>query len=243
MEEERESDSGMPEAGGGSGRNWLTGGRLWILAACVLVAAAFVVLLLTIMPSGSGDGETAAGKVSEERVRDDTERERPEEQDGPTGEESEGAGLEIVPGDGDDSPGYVIEFPNPAGGEEEVPPQGEYTDIEGRWIIEVSGTGYGLSNCHLYLDQDGGITFPEDYSPVFEVVSSRYTWDREASSFNASLQVVIKLGSGQAAVPASLELRGTVSDSLDEIDGELQAIPQGETYAPYAQQGDFRMYR
>jgi hypothetical protein len=107
----------------------------------------------------------------------------------------------------------------------------------------MTGSAYGLTNCHVVLEEGGTISTPPDYAQVFEIVASQYRWEEASPSFTASLQLIVKMSSGQVMIPVQVELTGTVSGSLVEISGDFIATPQGEAFALYTQQGAFRMYR
>jgi hypothetical protein len=136
----------------------------------------------------------------------------------------------------------VVDFPDPQQGIPEAP-AGGYEDVSGHWILDMSGYAYGLTNCHIFLEEDGTISSPPDYAQVFEIAYSTYTWEEGSPSFTASLQLMLMMSSSQVLNPVRVELAGTVSDSLLEINGDFTAEPQGEPYAPYAQQGTFVMHR
>ena len=78
---------------------------------------------------------------------------------------------------------------------------------------------------------------------MFEIAASSYSWEDGNPSFSASLQVMLKMASSQVLIPVSIELVGTVDGAFVEINGDFAAEPQGELYAPYAQQGTFVMHR
>jgi hypothetical protein len=107
----------------------------------------------------------------------------------------------------------------------------------------MSGSAYGLTNCHIFLEGNGTISSPPDYVQAFEIAASSYTWEDGSPSFSASLQVMLKMSASQILIPVQIELKGTVSDSLVQISGDFIANPQGEPYAPYGQQGTFVMHR
>jgi len=220
------------------------GRRLWILLCASLLAAAVVFLLVWINPS-SDTGEPALASLDQEATQPASEAEagaggaqpqQPTDQPG-------GQAPSVTPGTGEDATGMVINFPDPEGSAPETPPPEGYTDVYGRWVLDMDGTQYGLSNCHIVLNQDGTISSPPDYSQVFEIASSSFVWQAGEPAFTASLQLMLKMSSGQMLIPVRIELRGTAADSLQEIAGDFTAEPQGEVYAPYAQQGGFVMHR
>jgi len=228
------------------------GRRLWTLACAAVLAAALVLLMVWVIPASQGKDERA------EAARQDTPQTAGAEEPGagqtaveqqseveqtPESSPSAGAGNPtITPGTEGQTPGMVVDFPDPVGESPEAP-AGGYEDIAGHWILDMSGSAYGLTNCHILLEEDGTISSPPDYDQVFEIASSSYTWEKGNPSFVASLQLMLKMSSSQILIPVQIELAGTVSDSLQEINGDFIANPQGEPYAPYGQQGTFVMHR
>ena len=214
--------------------------------ALILVVTA-VLVLVWVLPSSDDDSsveqEDTAQPVEEEVAREEEpieaggEAQSGEEQ---SGEGQSGEGITVTPGDS--SSGYTVEFPDPVEDTEEPAPEGGYTDIAGTWVIDMSGSIFGLTNCHLRLE-NGEISAPDDYDMAFEIVASQYSWDKGNSSFSASLQIIVKMGNAGVSVPANLELKGAVEDSLARIEGDFVAEPQGEAYAIYAEQGTFVMHR
>lgn len=234
MQDERETEiSTDPSPGGG----WMSNRKLWFGAAALILVVIVALVLIVVLPSSENgadvEQEDAAQVVEEEVV----EEEEPVEAGG---EQQSGEGITVSPGDG--SSDYTVDFPDPADSTDEPAPEGGYTDVAGAWVIDMDGSIYALNNCHLHLE-NGQITTPDDYDQVFEIMASQYSWDEESSTFNASLQVIVKLGSGQLGVPASLELKGTVAGSIAQIEGDFYAEPQGEAYAMYSEQGTFIMHR
>jgi hypothetical protein len=215
--------------------------KLWLGAAALILVVIAVLVLVWVLPSSDNDSsveqEDTAQPVEEDVVEEEDVEEEPVETGG---EEQRGEEITITPGDG--SSGYTVDFPDPVDSMEEPAPEGGYTDIAGTWVIDMSGSIFGLTNCHLRLE-NGEISAPDDYDMAFEIVASQYSWDKENSSFNASLQIIVKMGNAGVSVPANLELEGTVEDSLARIEGDFVAEPQGEAYAIYAEQGAFIMHR
>ncbi|RJP27709.1 MAG: hypothetical protein C4536_13415 [Actinobacteria bacterium] len=222
------------------------GRRLWILIGAAVIAAALVLFLVWAIPSSESDTEREA-QADQDSQQPATEQPATEQE--ADGEEQQdatapgnGAGPTMTPGTGGDEPGMVVDFPDPAEGIPAAPPGG-YKDIHGHWILDMSGSVYGIANCHIILEENGTISSPPDYVQVFEIAASSYTWADGDPSFTASLQLMLKMGSSPALIPVHIELRGDVSESLQEIGGDFIAEPQGETYAPYAQQGTFAIHR
>jgi hypothetical protein len=235
MQDERETEiSPEPSSGGW----WMSNRKLWFGATALILVVIVALVLIWVLPS-SDDGsdveqEDTAQQVEEEEV---VEEEEPVEAGS---EQQSGEGITVSPADG--SSGYTVEFPDPADGTDDPAPEAGYTDIAGSWIIDMSGSIYALTNCHLNLE-NGQITTPADYDQVFEVMASQYSWDKESSTFVADLQVIVKMGSSGLSVPASLKLEGTVDGSMAQIEGDFYAEPQGEAYAMYSEQGTFIMHR
>jgi nitrogen fixation-related uncharacterized protein len=219
------------------------GRKLWILVcASVLAAVVALILLVWAIPSSDAGEEKAilAGQESAQpEATEETTGEQPPEDTVQTG----GEAPVITPGTGGEQPGLVVDFPDPMGGAPETQPPGGYKDIYGRWVLDMTGSAYGLTNCHIVLEEGGTISTPPDYAQVFEIVASQYRWEEASPSFTASLQLIVKMSSGQVMIPVQVELTGTVSGSLVEISGDFIATPQGEAFALYTQQGAFRMYR
>jgi hypothetical protein len=222
------------------------GRRLWILMCAGLLAAAAVFVLVWFKPV-SDDGTGQASPVQHEMAQ-------PEPASGTVGdtanvqtqEAAEPQGSQqptTTPRTQGSAPGTVVEFPEPVTSEPETPPPGGYTDICGHWVLDMSGPAYGLTNCHIVLNEDGTISSPPEYDQVFRISASTYSWQEGDTAFSASLQLVLKMGSGQVQVPVQVELAGNVDESMLEIMGNFTASPQGEAYAPYFQQGGFTMQR
>lgn len=217
------------------------GRRLWVLVSLSLLAAALSFLLVCMDTSSEGGpGESAPIPAETPHAESGVEAAGVQ----PRGEEgrSEGQQPEITPGSGGESPGLLIEFPDPAGGFPEAPPGG-YGDICGQWILDMSGAAYGLANCHIVLNEDGTISSPPDYDQVFHIAASTYSWQAGDRAFTAAIQLMLKMGPGQVLVPVQVDLAGEAAENMKEISGSFTAQPQGEAYAPYAQQGGFRMHR
>ena len=247
MEEAAKKD---PEGAAGqtfSHKGRWRGRKLWILLCAASLAALVILLMVWALPSSqtSEEGEVRADGI-EEAVEEEETPSGGEETPGQPAEPGAQGGDEGVtmgPGGGGSEPDMVINFPDPADGAGEEPPPGGYTDAYGHWVLDMSGSEYGFSNCHIVLEENGAISSPPEYDPVFEIAASTYEWESGNPAFTASLQVMLKLGAGQALVPVTIELSGTVSSSFAEISGDFIATPQGEIYAPYSQRGTFVMQR
>ena len=222
-----------PSSGGG----WMSNRKLWFGAAALILVVIVALVLIWVLPSSDNGSDVAQEDTTQPVEEEVVEEEEPVEAGG---EQQSGEGITVSPGDG--SSGYTVDFPDPADSADDPAPEGGYTDIAGAWIIDMSGSIYALNNCHLNLE-NGQISTPDDYDQVFEVMASQYSWDKENSTFNADLQVIVKIGSGQLAVPANLKLEGTVDGSLARIEGDFYAEPKGEAYAMYSEQGTFIMHR
>jgi len=224
------------------------GRRLWTLACATVLAAALVLLMVWVIPASRGNDERAEAAwqdTSQPAAAEGpgVEQQLPQVEQQPESSQPAGGGNPtITPGTGGQTPGLVVDFPDPVGESPEVP-AGGYEDIFGHWILDMSGSAYGLTNCHIFLEENGTISSPPDYAQVFEIASSSYTWEEGSSSFVASLQLMLKMSSSGVLIPVQIELAGTVSASLMEINGDFIANPQGEPYAPYGQQGTFVMHR
>ncbi len=220
------------------------GRRLWILVCTSLLAAALVVLLLAWVVPSSENGRERAALAGQEAEQTSMEEEAPGGQPPETPAQTGGESPTMIPGTGGQAHAIVVDFPDPAGAAPETPPPGGYEDVYGRWVLDMSGSAYGLTNCHIILEENGTISSPPDYAQVFEVVASSYAWKDGNPSFTATLQLILKMGgAGGVAIPVQIEFSGTVSGPLTEMSGDFTATPQGEAYAPYAQQGTFRMRR
>lgn len=228
--------------------------RKWALAAAVALAAAASLSLVWLMPARE-EREPAAAAASEETgAREDADGATDNgaspggtpaaEENRPLSGDETGEGGQVTAPPGEESkPPVVVNFPDPVAPEPESPPPQGYEEVAGHWVVEMHGASYGLSNCHLYLHEDGSITVPELYESVFVIQQGSYTWRKGDPSFSATMLVLIKLGPSQAQVPVELALTGEVSDALTEIEGEFSAVPTSDNYAPFAQQGAFFMRR
>jgi hypothetical protein len=225
------------------------GRHLWILVCVSILAATLVVLLLWTLPSShTSDEQTAlaGGDTGQETAQPPAVEETGETGGGQAPEatpQSGGGSPTLTPGTGGSSPGLTIDFPDPVGSTPETPPPGGYEDVYGHWVLDMTGSAYALTNCHIMLEEDGTISAPSDYDPVFAIVGSRYVWNEGSPSFTASLQVILKMSAGQMMVPVQIDLIGSVAGSFAKISGDFVATPQGEAYAPYSQQGAFTMRR
>jgi hypothetical protein len=222
------------------------GHKLWILLCASLFSAALVLLLVCVLPY-SGKDEEQAALVGQETEQEATQPAAVEETGGgqapETTSQTGGERPTITPGTGDETPGIVVDFPDLLGGAPEAPPPGGYQDIYGGWVLDMTGSAYGLTNCHVVLEEGGTVSTPPYYAQVFEIAASQYRWEEGSPSFTASLQIILKMSAGQVMMPVQIELTGTVSGSLVEISGDFNATPQGEAFALYTQQGAFRMHR
>lgn len=241
MQNESKTDL-IPDTSPGGG--WASKRKLWFGAAALVLAVIVALVLVWVLPSsGNGAGveeEDASTRVEKEEAVG--EEESVEAGGGQhEGGQQGGGSVTITPNEG--SSGYVVEFPDPADALDEPAPGEEgYTDIAGAWVMDMSGSIYGVTNCHLLLE-NGLITAPDDYDQVFEIMDSHYSWDKGSSTFEAGLVITVKLGSGGISVPASLELTGKVADSMTRIEGDFHAVPQGEAYAMYGEEGAFVLSR
>jgi hypothetical protein len=218
------------------------GRKLWVLACAAALAAALAFTMVWVLPSQENDASQKSSS-STDRAQVDAGTQEDEGQPREPDHRADRPGPTMTPGDGGSAPGIVIDFPDPAGVVPEPPPPGGYGDVGGRWILDMSGSAYGLTNCHIILNEDGTISSPPDYDQVFHIAASSYRWRGGDPSFSASLQLMLKMGSSPSLVPVQIELSGIVSGSLLEISGDFTASPQGEIYAPYGQTGAFRMHR
>lgn len=222
------------------------GRKLWVLICASILAAAVAFLLVLVSPSLDSEAQQIAGTAREtalETARTETAGEGESEQPQEPAVQEGGQQPLITPGTGEQAPGVVVEFPEPAGITPEEPPPGGYRDIYGHWVLDMSGSAYGLTNCHIVLNEEGTISSPPDYDQVFQIAASTFTWQEGSPAFSASLQLILKMSSGQVTIPVQVDLAGNVAGSMLAITGSFTASPQGEAYAPYAQQGDFSMLR
>ncbi|MDI6873692.1 hypothetical protein [Candidatus Solincola sp.] len=212
-----------------------------LLVLGALASAAVVALLLVRGPGGTG-GDSRNDAAHREAQEEPPASEGEVESSGPEQGAREGGGFSVVPEGEGESQAVVISFPDPLSWEEAAPVE-ELSGICGRWVLEMEGEPFTLKNCHLLLGEDGGIALPPDYIGVIKLMDGRYAWDAGSGSFRAQADLVLKTGPGTGQVPLRLNLEGTVSVSRREITGSYQAIPGGEAYAPYAQQGGFLLRR
>lgn len=221
---------------------------LLFLGALVVTCTAAVVLLLVLGPGGKKESSPEPALSGEEtrEPHDRGEGEAEADQERPwetiEGEAAEEETLSVTPGGGGNGQSVVIRLPDPPTWEEGVP-EAVGQGIAGHWVLEMEGSPFALSNCHLLLGEDGSITLPPDYRAVFESNSGKYTWDAEARSFQAEAGLVVKAGPGGTPVPLRLDMEGKVSESLQEITGSYQVVPEGKAYAHCSQQGGFLMSR
>jgi hypothetical protein len=228
------------------------GRKLWILLCASLLSTALVLLLVWILPSSHTDDDQAAPagqETTQPEAVEETAGGQPQEDTAQTGEEAPavtpqtgGEAPVITPGTGGEQPGLLVDFPDLPGSAPEVPPTGGYENIYGRWVLDMTGSAYGLTNCHVVLEEGGTISTPPEYAQVFEIVASQYQWET-GERFTASLQLIVKVSAGRVMIAVQVELTGTVSGSLVEISGDFIATPQGEAFALYTQQGAFSMHR
>jgi hypothetical protein len=246
MEEDTKPDSKEASEGAFNYRGRWRGRKLWILVCAAALAAAAVFFIVWAIPSADNGGDEAVGAVESDAGAEAMEPAGPggveEEQAQAPVEEPGGQGPTISPGTEADAPDMVVNFPDPADGGEEPPTNG-YTDVYGHWVLDMSGSQYGLTNCHIVLEESGTISAPPDYDQVFEIAASEFRWESGNPALTATLQLILKLGSNQGSVPVAIELTGTVAPSFEEMAGDFIATPQGEAYAPYAQRGAFTMHR
>ncbi|MDI6830301.1 MAG: hypothetical protein QME88_03095 [Actinomycetota bacterium] len=228
------------------------GRRTWVLATAAFLALALTLAIMWYLPEGGGSEDRRAGaaerggKAGEPGGSAVTDEELPEagqERGRDGGQEAPETGADAGPAPEANVPGLVVEFPDPAGGGGEAKPPGGYGDITGDWVLDMSGSAYGINNCHIRLEENGKIATPPEYEQVFIIKESEYVWDRGTGSFAAGMLVMVRSGPSQAAVPAEIYLVGQVGEGLSEVTGDFVAEPQGETYSPYAQRGTFRMHR
>jgi hypothetical protein len=247
MEEDTKKDQEVTENAFSYKGRW-RGRKLWILICATTLAAVAVLFLIWALPSADNGGDAAVGADESEVGAEPAEESAEpggvaEEQSQAPVEEPAGQDPTISPGTEAGAPDIVVNFPDPAEGGGEEPPTGGYTDAYGHWVLDMSGSEYGLTNCHIVLEESGVISAPPDYDQVFEIVASEFSWESGSPAFTATLQLILKLGSNQGSVPVAIELSGTVAPSFEEMGGDFIATPQGEAYAPYAQRGTFTMHR
>ncbi len=222
----------------------MTSRRYLPLALVALAACAAVVVFLLAGKPGGREGESRSGETPPEAQEEPRPPEAQAECSGP-GETAGGGGtFTVVPGTGEGGPAMIINFPDPLSWGEAAPGE-EMPGVCGRWVLEMEGAPFALKNCHLLLDERGNLALPPDYGSVLEMREGFYTWDVSSGSFQAHADLVVKAGSGagQAEVPLRISLEGRTTSSLLEITGSYLAIPGGEVYTPYTQQGGFIMRR
>ena len=222
---------------------------VWALAVAVTLSAAACLSFIWALPYR--DEANGAGEAPDDAFPGDGSMQ--EGSGTSTGQGQPSSGEERGPAEGgqdgappaSDSqpPSVVLNLPDPVVPKPEKPPPQGYEDVLGHWVADMWGTSYGLSNCHLYLEEGGGVTTPAEYDPVFEILQGSYHWEKGSPAFDAALTVLVKAGSDQNQVPVKLELEGEVLDSFTEIRGNFTAVPQNEAYAVYAQRGSFIMRR
>lgn len=218
--------------------------QAFLLGIAVVMAAAVAVFILTAKPAprAMDRRESAAeGEAAEPAPAGPSGGEKAEKSSEPA-EPSSGGEVQVVAEQEGETTRLMFRFPDPAGGGPVSPPSDVYTAIRGHWVLEMRGELYGISNCHLVLEEDATVSSPGEYRPVFEVSWSEYRYDDANRSFEASLSAMLRMGM-DTAIPLDIHLTGKVSTSLREITGSFDAVPQGEMYLPYAQQGGFRMCR
>ncbi|RJP34292.1 MAG: hypothetical protein C4536_02965 [Actinobacteria bacterium] len=257
--------------GGRRRSHWLK--SLSVALAMVSAAAVVIVLLNATPPLNRGRVESAAceatGQANQGHGKDEDElaslhlleeegREAVAQQDegqaqveagespAPT-PAPEGSGTPIVV-PVDESPCIEIELPVPdqgtSPGDGGAPADGQYEDIRGAWVINMTGSMIVLKNCYIDVNEDGTMTCPSSYDAIMVIEESEYAWEKGKAEFTAVLQVLIKMESMQGlTIPARIELEGTVADSLWEIKGNFVAIPEGDAFAAYKQEGPFVMQR
>jgi hypothetical protein len=226
---------------------------IWILVSVIAVALAVTLVLVFTLPSSEPGGVDAQTEVEEETVTEEPQSEQPEPEQSEQPDETQDQVVEeegtVNPGQGESNPQeMVISFPDPVddGGEEpqeEGPSDEENPSVTGKWILEMYGAGYGFNNLYVRLQKDGSVSVPDDYLNIFEITSSQYNWEAGKPDFSASIQAVLKMGSEQTAIPVKIDLTGTVSEPLTEIEGSFTAAPQQEMQVPLFIQGTFKMQR
>ena len=141
------------------------GRKLWILACAAVLAAGLVLLIVLVIPSSQSNDEKAAAAEQditqpaageEEGAGQQQQPEAGQQQNGSSGQDG-GESPTITPGEVGQSPGIVVDFPDPSSQSPEAPPGG-YGDIYGHWVLDMSGSAYGLTNCHIFLEDNGTIS-------------------------------------------------------------------------------------
>ncbi|NPV60464.1 MAG: hypothetical protein HPY75_12510 [Actinobacteria bacterium] len=243
------------------------GRRTWVFFLAASLSIVLAVALMWYLPARHGEENVAAGARQGEtglsgltgtdagygvdQPQNGIEPGQDEGQSGADSESGQSGGKEgsatspntPSPTPGGDSPGLVVEFPDPTGGGDEPPPAQVHDSILGDWILDMSGSAYGITNCHIRLEENGKIATPPEYEQVFVIKESEYVYEAGTASFAAGMLVMVKLAASQSAVPAEIYLVGQVGKGFTEITGEFVAEPQGEAYSPYAQRGTFSMRR
>lgn len=215
--------------------------RAFLLGAAVVLAIAAVAFILAAKPrtqAVDGQEPPAVENTAEATEAPPSGGEEPVEPGPPTS----GGEIQVITEQAGEATRLVFRFPDPASGVPAAPPSGAYENIRGHWVLDMRGAMYGISNCHLVLEEDGTISAPGDYSPVFEVSRSEYRYEDANRSFEATLSVMLRMGV-DTTIPLDIHLSGKASTSLGEITGSFDAVPQGEMYFAYGQQGGFRMCR
>lgn len=228
----------------------------------LVVAAAAVFVFIWVVPS-SGNSETASttdgsaemiaqnndvpvessppANNGEEALEETPVEPEAASEEGP----AEESPAEVNPDE--EGPDIVIELPPPeedsSQDEDANPSNDNYEDVYGSWILNMTGSFFGLKDCHLDLDEEGKITCPSSYDVMMEIQESEYKWEEGKADFNAVVQVMVKIDYLQVTVPAKIELNGVVTDSLLEVEGDFVAIPLDENFAEYKEEGRFVMKR
>ncbi len=216
--------------------------RIVVPAVFLILAAAVAVAVIWANPAP--DPEVVQPKAGEAEAREARETMEADEEPSPEAEHAgSGAGdFRIILGDGGESPGLLIQFPEPEGwGKEEVPEEEE--TIAGHWVVEMEGSPYSVTNCHLMLNHSGDIEIPQNYTSVMDITDGEYRWTPGDDAFRADLGILLKSASDSTPVRIALLLVGCVEPSLDAISGSYEAHLAGATPYPYVQRGGFRMHR
>jgi len=225
-------------------------------------AAAAVFVFIWVIPSSQNSETDSTTDGSTEiiaRNNDVPVEPSPQENDGEEATEeildepepaSEGGAVEEGPteeGPTEEGPDIVIELPppeeDPSQKEDPGPDKDNYEDVYGSWILNMTGSFFGLKDCHLDLDEEGKITCPSSYDVMIEIEESEYMWEKGKADFQAVVQVMVKIDYMQVSVPAKIELQGVINDSLLEVEGNFKAIPLDENFAEYEEEGRFVMKR
>jgi len=228
----------------------------------LVVAAAAVFVFIWVVPSSEiseTDSTTDGSSEIIARNNDGPAESNPPENDGEGAPEeipdepeaaSEEGHVEEGPdeeGPAEEGPDIVIELPppeeDPSQNEDPGPDNDNYEDVYGSWILNMAGSFFGLKDCHLDLDEEGKITCPSSYDVMMEIEESEYKWEKGKADFHAVVQVMVKIDYLQVTVPAKIELKGIITDSLLEVEGDFVAIPLDESFAEYGEEGRFVMKR